>query len=231
MIAILILLQMLSSPVTDSNVIFSQEAVTKKFENPRDIDKEKKAYNFIHRAEFTHISAPYILQTTDHELTMTYAPGIELSELIENADLDLLKKAVRKTALGFSELHTKTNAYKTKVAYSYNVPELEQQAAVIHGDPHPGNLFYDEATDKLIFIDLIDMAPSLQGQRGGPLARDAIYARNYIKLKAEFSGRSNREIATLMKTFDANYTFPISNKSRNYYTGLFNQENTFGACK
>ena len=225
MIAIFILLQMLSQPIADSNVIFSSDTVTKKFENPRDVEKEKKAYNFIHHAQFTHIDAPYILQTTDHELTMTYAPGIELSGLIENADMELLNKAVRKTALGFSELHTKTNAYKTKVAYSYHVPGIEQQPAVIHGDPHPGNLFYDETTDKLIFIDLIDMAPSLQRHRGGPLARDAIYARNYIKLKAEFSGRSEKEIATLMQTFDANYTFPISKEARRYYSHLFTEEN------
>ncbi len=224
MIAILILLQMLSSPVTDSNVIFSQEAVTKKFENPRDIDKEKKAYNFIHRAEFTHISAPYILQTTEHEITMTYAPGIELSELIENADMELLNRAVRKTALGFSELHTKTNAYKTKVAHSYNVPGIKQQPAVIHGDPHPGNLFYDEATDKLIFIDLIDMTPSLQRHIGGPLARDAVYARNYIKLQAEYSGRKKADVEKIMEIFDNHYTFPIHENAREYYNFLFYAE-------
>ncbi|MDX8430401.1 MAG: AarF/UbiB family protein [Candidatus Algichlamydia australiensis] len=226
-------------------------AVTKKYDATKTLLKEKKALEYLAHTSYENFSAPQILNisTERNLLTMTPAHGRQLSELIHNSDFELLKRAVRKTALSFSELHSKTNTYKKKVPNSYlkqqeRIEEgvklltsrrvrkkfdrlkaaMEKETlapAVIHGDPHPGNLFYDDQNDQLIMIDLVSMAPSLQRDRGGPLARDAIYARNYIKLEAEYCGLTKAQIAELMEIFDTNYTVEIPTSTREFYDFFF----------
>lgn len=109
-----------------------------------------------------------------------------------------------------------------------NVRKGPSELGYIHGDAHPGNVFFEKETQHLTLTDLEKLVFSLDPNQlpAGPIAFDFIFARNSLKFSAAAHRISAENIARLDKAFVDSYRsemkerFP-SQQAQDYYTTLF----------
>lgn len=98
----------------------------------------------------------------------------------------------------------------------------------IHGDAHPGNLFYDSEQDLLFFTDLDRVCSSIgaNGEPAGPVAFEYVFALLSLKFDASLHGLTTEEIQKIEESFHEAYkkkteqSFP-SEESIAYYSCIF----------
>lgn len=89
---------------------------------------------------------------------------------------------------------------------------LSEPLSVVHNDSHPGNVFFDEKSKAVTFIDLANMGDSLNKSEGGPAAFDYIYSLIFLQEIALFEGElSQGEAEELTIAFSKGYKsqFPL----------------------
>lgn len=100
-----------------------------------------------------------------------------------------------------------------KEEFVSHVEKLEKQyntrtdkIGYIHGDSHPGNIFYDKETEKISLIDLEDMGPSIYNKEdGGPCVEDYLRIIYFFRLMSLKAHLTKKEISTVETLFDRIY--------------------------
>lgn len=109
------------------------------------------------------------------------APGRSMNQLLKEYPkktsakgkqqiLDEIEGGVRSSGRALGELHAKSPKWRANSSYARQYDDkLPGPYGWIHGDAHPGNIFYDQKNDQVTFIDF-QMMPSLD--IGGPVGVD-----------------------------------------------------------
>jgi|GEM_PF-3236702 len=121
--------------------------------------------------------------------------------------MDVLKKAMEKTAASFAEFHLlqPKSSYSTFYDSYYSDAKegtFKGPYGIIHGDAHLGNIFYDEKSKKTTFIDLSFMPESL---KGAPVGLDTGKFIFSLEALGSFYGLSESEISELTKIYTKTY--------------------------
>ncbi len=129
--------------------------------------------------------------------------GKEREELMNH-----LLRGVEKTALAMAELHR----YKTFVTPAHNylikfdTDRLPGPYGIIHGDTHPGNIFYDPKTDTLSFIDF---GSTHLERKGAPILQDVGNFLLTLEIFSAYYKLSPYEAADLENIFITTYRSQI----------------------
>ena len=80
-------------------------------------------------------------------------------------------------------------------------------AAVLHGDPNPGNFFYDKTDGSVTFIDLgnSDKSMDANGAGIGPPSRDVEMFRHDLEVYSRMFGLPKSDFAALWRQFQVSY--------------------------
>ncbi len=128
--------------------------------------------------------------------------------------LSELNKGVEKTAIALAELH-KFKMY-SHPAHNYLIKFDSDRPpgpyGLIHGDTHPGNIFYDSKTDTLTFIDF---GSSHIDREGAPVLQDASNFLLTLEIFAAYYHLTSSEISSLTTTFLTFYQAEIPAASDN----------------
>lgn len=103
-----------------------------------------------------------------------------------------------------------------------------QPLGFIHGDAHPGNIFFDEKSNTLTLTDLDRLVYSIDAQSApaGPIAFEFTFARLSLKFSAEAHHILSEDIVRLDEAFVRSYQKGIGNRfpsqdALDYYAALF----------
>ncbi len=164
----------------------------------------------------------------------TYLKMISNSSSIEKRSqlLHELKMAITHTANALAELHNyQSFPYpEQKYLMKYDTDQPPGPFGIIHGDTHPGNIFYDAKSDFLTFIDF--GSANLSGE-GAPVLQDAANFLLTFEIFASYYRLTPEEITLLTNSFIATYQAQIPSATlesltfyKNYYIKTFaNPEN------
>ena len=80
-------------------------------------------------------------------------------------------------------------------------------ASVLHGDPNPGNFFYDRTDGSVTFIDLGNSHKSMDagGEGIGPASRDVEMFRHDLEVYSRMFGLPKSDFAALWRQFQMSY--------------------------
>ncbi len=138
-----------------------------------------------------------------------------------------LRRAVEKTAIALAELHLyKSFPYPAQnYLLKFDSDDLPGPFGLIHGDTHPGNIFYDAKTDTL---SLIDFGSAHVERNGAPVLQDAGNFLLTLEIFASYYHLSAEEIDILKNTFTTIYTLKVPGATdgalefyKNYYVKSF----------
>jgi serine/threonine protein kinase len=141
--------------------------------------------------------------------------------------LNQLKRAVSLTATSLAELHNyQSFPYpEQKYLMKYDTDHPPGPFGMIHGDTHPGNIFYDEKTDSLTFIDF---GSANLSEYGAPVLQDAANFLLTLEIFASYYKLNQAEITLLTETFTTNYQAQIPSATpealtfyKNYFLKTF----------
>ncbi len=142
-------------------------------------------------------------------------------------NLHMLKRGIYKLGYALGELH-KYKTYKNPshdYVMKFDLEKLPGPYGIIHGDTHPGNIFFDPNTDTLSFIDFGSM--NLH-QKGAPVLQDAANFLSVLEIFSSYYHLSEEEQKDLKNTFLMSYhrEIPEANQDsisfyQNYYFKLF----------
>lgn len=143
-------------------------------------------------------------------LAESVAPGKTMNSLIreygksvtpigKRQAFEKLKAGVKETAVAMAELHNKSpklkaNPYYLKKYSGY----LPGPWGIIHGDAHPGNIFYDQATNQTTFIDF-QMTPDLA--LGGPVGYDVANFMTTMEILGQYKDLSEAQTKEMSDLF------------------------------
>lgn len=109
-----------------------------------------------------------------------------------------------------------------------NVLDMPSPFSYIHGDAHPGNVFFNAETGVLTLTDFDRLVYSIDPQKApaGPSGFEFVFARQSLKFSATAHHFSPEEIEKLDEAFVKNYKEGMGNKFPSqevldYYTALF----------
>lgn len=147
-------------------------------------------------------------------LAESIAPGKSINQLIKNyakmssgsgktKALGEIKDGVRETALAMAELHKKFPKLSSNPTYlSKYSGYLPGPYGLIHGDAHPGNIFYDKESGHVTFIDF-QMTPDLS--EGGPVGYDLANFIITVDMLGKYKNIPANETDALIDEFLSNY--------------------------
>lgn len=121
-----------------------------------------------------------------------------------------LSRGVEKVALALAELHTYKKFPEPAANYlaKYSEEKLPGPFGIIHGDTHPGNIFYDPDTDTLSFIDFSNTYPS---RSGAPILQDAANFLLTLEIFSSYYHLTQEEQTCLSSTFWTTYKKNVPN--------------------
>ena len=162
-------------------------------------------------------------------LAESVAPGQTINQLIKDYSkmssspgkeqaINDIEAGVDATAVALAELHLKSpksqaNSYYLK---KYN-GHLPGPYGIIHGDTHPGNIFYDKKNAQSTFIDF-QLAPDLQV--GGPVGYDIANFLVTTELMGKYKKIPDSDMERLCTSFVSTYRangVTISDSDITYY--------------
>ncbi|KAJ5118280.1 hypothetical protein N7448_009994 [Penicillium atrosanguineum] len=115
------------------------------------------------------------------------------------------RDVLHRAGLDVDELARQMHGLTTECEnYVNNTP----YAAVVHGDAHPGNFFYDHATGQVTVIDCTTLHSSLDvnGEADGVLERDLGHFVHMLRRTGEQYGMTESEMKTCISAFMDVYT-------------------------
>lgn len=205
---------------------------------------EVRALNTLKKIPFSHFHCVKLLGTScaeiagEHRLVLaeTVAKGETLNQLIKDygkmtsssgkKELSAkIEAGMRETGAALAELHVKSPKSKANANYlsSYN-GYLPGPYGIIHGDAHPGNIFYDATSGEVTFIDF-QMTPSTS--IGGPVGVDIGQFLACVELMSKYRKIPENQLSNWKKAFLDSYqeTGPaISESEMTYYeTNVYNR--------
>ncbi len=143
-------------------------------------------------------------------LAETVAKGVTINQLIKDFSkmsspsgkkeaFLALQVAVKETGAALGELHAKSPKMKANPEYlkKYN-NHLPGPYGIIHGDAHPGNIFYDKKTNQITFIDF-QMTPPIS--KGGPAGVDIAQFLVSLELMTKYRDFSDQQVEELREAF------------------------------
>ncbi len=90
----------------------------------------------------------------------------------------------------------------------------------IHGDLHPGNIFYASKSDEVTFIDFSTLTYPKRINKGLPVAQDAVKCILTLKVVAKIYGLTDQEIDKIESAFYRGYGKDMIGSSEKNYFGL-----------
>ncbi len=144
-----------------------------------------------------------------------------------------LNRGLKKTALALAELHqVKKFSYPAQsYLIKFDTDHPPGPSGIIHGDTHPGNIFYDPKTDRVSFIDF---GSTHITREGAPILQDAGNFLLTFEIFAAYYHLSSDEISELTNNFLSTYKSKIPeatdvaiNFYKNYYVKTFASTETW----
>ena len=160
------------------------------------------------------------------------ARGIERKSLFNE-----LNRGVEKAALAMAELHQyKTFAYPAhNYVIKFDTDHPPGPYGIIHGDTHPGNIFYDANSDTLSFIDF---GSTHLERKGAPILQDVGNFLLTLEIFSAYYKLSPTEAATLENNFMEIYRSKIPHATdkaiefyKRYYIKTFLNSQIFDAAQ
>ncbi len=176
--------------------------------------------NHLHLKKFHTIKLKGTAETTINGektglIAEEFAPGSSLNHYLKKIAhtsdphereklLTELNRGVEKTALALAELHQykKFSHPAHNYLIKFDTDHPPGPYGLIHGDTHPGNIFYDAKTDTLSFIDF---GSSHLGREGAPVLQDASNFLLTLEIFSAYYHLTTAEIHTLTQTFTEGY--------------------------
>ncbi len=185
-------------------------------------EDEFSALNDLRKLSFTHFHLVEVYGRAqghlngEETLFLAEAPadGKTLNQLIKNygkmtstngreTALSDLKMAMDETAIAMAELHQKSPKTRANPEYIRMFSKKPPGPyGIIHGDTHPGNIFYDQSSNKVTFIDF-QMTPDLKV--GGPIGYDVANFITSVEFLGQYNHIPKEEIERLTASFLTNY--------------------------
>ncbi len=130
--------------------------------------------------------------------------GKSQNKKIRKENFDKLQKAVKKLGSALGELNHFHPYSKPSHDYvmKFDSENLPGPYGIIHGDTHPGNIFYDAQTDTISFIDFGSM--NLK-QKGAPVLQDAGNFLSILEIFSSYYSLSDIELNELKLSFLETY--------------------------
>lgn len=144
-----------------------------------------------------------------------------------------LNRGMEKTALALSELHQfKKFSYPAQsYLIKFDTDHPPGPSGIIHGDTHPGNIFYDPKTDEISFIDF---GSTHLAREGAPILQDAGNFLLTFEIFAAYYHLTDEEIKKLTDTFLITYKSKVSEATdesiafyKNYYIKTYASTETW----
>jgi serine/threonine protein kinase len=134
-----------------------------------------------------------------------------------------LQKAVKKLGSALAELNCYHKYSKPSHDYvmKFDSENLPGPYGIIHGDTHPGNIFYDPKTDTISFIDFGSM--NLK-QKGAPVLQDAGNFLSILEIFSSYYSLTDSELNQLKSSFLETYRSEIpeaTEESISFYENYF----------
>jgi len=134
-----------------------------------------------------------------------------------------LNRGLEKTAIALAELHqVKKFSYPSQsYLIKFDTDHPPGPSGIIHGDTHPGNIFYDPKTDQISFIDF---GSTHLAREGAPILQDAGNFLLTFEVFASYYHLTPNEIDKLTHTFLETYKSKIpeaTNESINFYKNYY----------
>jgi hypothetical protein len=147
----------------------------------------------------------------------TVAKGLSINALVKDVSkakdvkrgrlLVKLKRSVQATAKALAELHSlhKKSSYNSFYDTQFkgiHDKQFKGPYGMIHGDAHIGNIFYDQKTNEVTFIDLSFLPLSING---APIGIDSGKFLFSLEGIASFYGLSDKEVEELTTCYTTTY--------------------------
>lgn len=143
------------------------------------------------------------------------APGKSLNQSLKERDIEEIKIALKEIGISLKELHSLKSFDQPDPSYLTrygNEVAKRGPFTLIHGDAHPGNIFYDKKTNKVTFIDFASADAARQG------APCHLEIANFLLTLEILSEYYDLPFVELKETFLSSYSLPIDEESLSYYT-------------
>ncbi|OGN61888.1 MAG: hypothetical protein A3F09_00300 [Chlamydiae bacterium RIFCSPHIGHO2_12_FULL_49_11] len=215
----------------DTPVFILKTLDMKKEDEKRDYYQEKRAFEVVQSKHFHRFRTPRLAYIGVKEntgmLIETPAAGKSLVWWLQDRTpegREALKDAVEEAAIALAELHT-SHKFSTPAPYYqklYPASSLPGPYGLIHGDVHPGNIFFDGKS--ITFIDLSSLYPSLNG---APVALDVAHFTLMLRAFAGYYGVPKKEVELLVTQFLTTYRkhgYALSDKLIESYMKLIAHE-------
>ncbi|MBM3194091.1 MAG: hypothetical protein FJZ59_07675 [Chlamydiae bacterium] len=163
-----------------------------------------------------------------------FAKGLSINQFLKNISktknnqkrellLRELNRGLEKTAIALAELHqVKKFSYPSQsYLIKFDTDHPPGPSGIIHGDTHPGNIFYDPKTDQISFIDF---GSTHLAREGAPILQDAGNFLLTFEVFASYYHLTPNEIDKLTHTFLETYKSKIpeaTNESINFYKNYY----------
>ena len=178
-------------------------------------------------------------------IAQEYASGKSINNYFKSIDrarsqkdrdrlLNELERAVEKTAIALAELHLyKTFSYPAQnYLIKFDSDNLPGPYGLIHGDTHPGNIYYDQETDTL---SLIDFGSAHLERKGAPVLQDAANFLLTLEIFAAYYHLTPEEITSLKNRFTTTYSLKVPGATdealqfyKSYYVKAFANPESWG---
>ena len=235
-------------------------AVIKEFDknegSKADFQRELSAYNMLEKPRNHFFNSPTLLKSGEDDdhyyLMLTLASGENLYHWLRNGPRDQFLDGVEHSAKALRQFHSrlverplKENMARKKsraqLYDSFNEVDKKKRflnteftLGQVHGDLHPGNIFYDPESNEVTFIDFSTLTNPVKTMRGDPIAADAMKYLTSLQAVAHVYGYNQDEIDEIEAAFFKGYGTDLLSEEeiqvfKNYYAldliDLINESN------
>ncbi|MDN3505073.1 MAG: aminoglycoside phosphotransferase family protein [Rhabdochlamydiaceae bacterium] len=198
-----------------------------------DFQKELNAYYLLEKSSNNFFNTPKLLKSgedSDHYyLMLSVAAGENLYHWLKEGSLDQLLEGVELSGQALRKFHSRLikRPLKENIARKYNRAKLFDKfidkpsigikevkdhflttkftLGQVHGDLHPGNVFYDDQSKEVTFIDFSTLTNPVKTMKGDPIAADAMKYLTSLQSVAYVYGYRCDEIKEIEEAFFKGY--------------------------